>query len=151
MICDKNCKITDKNAHPWLWHSFMAINSIMETAKKKTLVLGASDDPSRYAYLALNQLRAKGHPVQAIGKKKATVLDVDIETEKREADDIDTVTLYLNRYNQKEYYDYIVSLHPKRIIFNPGTENEELEKLAKDNGIVPMQACTLVLLSTGQY
>ncbi|MGN6495097.1 MAG: CoA-binding protein [Agriterribacter sp.] len=123
----------------------------METAKKKTLVLGASDDPSRYAYLALNQLRAKGHPVQAIGKKKATVLDVDIETEKREADDIDTVTLYLNRYNQKEYYDYIVSLHPKRIIFNPGTENEELEKLAKDNGIVPMQACTLVLLSTGQY
>lgn len=129
----------------------MAIIGIMETAKKKTLILGASDDPSRYAYLALNQLRAKGHPVQAIGKKKATVLDVDIETEKRAVDDIDTVTLYLNRYNQKEYYDYIVSLHPKRIIFNPGTENEELEKLAKDNGIVPMQACTLVLLSTGQY
>lgn len=123
----------------------------METTKKKTLVLGASDDPSRYAYLALNQLRAKGHPVQAIGKKKGTVRDVDIETEKKAADDIDTVTLYLNRYNQKEYYDYIVSLHPKRIIFNPGTENEELEKLAKDNGIVPMHACTLVMLSTGQY
>lgn|SRR5689334_22170427 len=123
----------------------------METAKKKTLVLGASDDPSRYSYLALNQLRAKGHPVEAIGKKKARVGDIEIETEAKAVESIDTVTLYLNRYNQKQYYDYILSLHPKRIIFNPGAENEELEKLAEQNGIRPMHACTLVLLSTGQY
>lgn len=123
----------------------------METAKKKTLVLGASDDPSRYAFLALNQLRAKGYPVAAIGKKKSQVKDVDIETEKKQVTDVDTVTLYLNRFNQKEYYDYIISLQPRRIIFNPGTENPELEKLAEQHGIEAMHACTLVLLSTGQY
>ena len=65
--------------------------------------------------------------------------------------DVDTVTLYLNAQNQKQYYDYILGLHPKRIIFNPGAENEELEKLAKEQGIKPMEACTLVMLSTGQY
>ncbi|MBX2921529.1 MAG: CoA-binding protein [Chitinophagaceae bacterium] len=123
----------------------------MDTAKKKTLILGASDDPSRYSYLALNQLRAKGHPVEAIGKKKARVKDVAIETEKKYFDNIDTVTLYLNRHNQEAYYDYILSLHPRRIIFNPGAENPELEKLAGQNGISPVHACTLVLLSTGQY
>lgn len=123
----------------------------METAKKKTLILGASDNPSRYSFLALNQLREKGHPVEAIGKKKARVKDVDIETEKKHFDNIDTVTLYLNRHHQEAYYDYILSLHPRRIIFNPGAENPALEKLAEQNGITPVHACTLVLLSTGQY
>lgn len=66
-------------------------------------------------------------------------------------DDIDTVTLYLNPANQVPYYDYIISLKPKRIIFNPGTENDELESLANKNGIQTMEACTLVLLSTSQY
>ncbi|MBX3254054.1 MAG: CoA-binding protein [Chitinophagaceae bacterium] len=123
----------------------------METSKKKTLILGASDDPTRYSHLALNQLRAKGHPVEAIGRKKVRVKDVDVDTEKKAINDIDTVTIYLNPRNQEEYYDYILSLHPKRIIFNPGAENKELEKLATQNGIETMQACTLVLLSTGQY
>jgi len=118
---------------------------------KKTLVLGASDNPSRYSYLAINRLIKNGHPVVAVGKKQTSVAGVDVGKEKKEFDKVDTVTLYLNPLNQREYYDYIISLKPKRIIFNPGTENEELYKLAKENNIQTMEACTLVLLSTGQY
>lgn len=119
--------------------------------KKRTLVLGASDNPSRYSYLALQRLRANGHPVLAIGKRHSKVGDVTIETEKKILKNIDTVTLYLNPVHQKEYYNYIISLKPKRIIFNPGAENDELYDRAKENGIEPKEACTLVLLSTGQY
>lgn len=123
----------------------------MPAQMKKTLVLGASDNPQRYSYLAVNRLRSKGHPVVAIGKKPAKVGDVDVDTEKKDIPEVDTVTLYLNPRLQQQYYDYILSLHPKRIIFNPGAENPELERLARANGIEPMEACTLVLLSTGQY
>jgi predicted CoA-binding protein len=123
----------------------------MESIQKKTLVLGASDNPERYSYLAVNRLRSKGHPVIAIGMKKVKVADVEVETEKKYVENIDTVSLYLNPSHQQEYYDYILSLHPKRIIFNPGAENKELYDLAKANGIQPMEACTLVLLSTGQF
>ena len=123
----------------------------MSTEQKKTLVLGASDNPERYSYLAVNRLRTHGHPVVALGRKKAKVADVDIDTAKKDIPGVDTVTLYLNPANQKEYYDYILSLHPKRIIFNPGAENPELEALAQSKGIQPMEACTLVLLSTGQF
>jgi predicted CoA-binding protein len=119
--------------------------------KKKTLVLGASANPSRYSYLAMQKLHDHNHPVVAIGKKIATVGDITIEKEKKGFTDIDTVTLYLNPLHQQEYYDYIISLKPKRIIFNPGAENRELANLAKKNNIVPMDACTLVLLSTGRY
>lgn len=122
----------------------------MATAKK-TVVLGASDNPARYSFLAINKLRAHNHPVVAIGRKKSTVGDVNVQTEQQPAGDVDTVTLYLNPTHQKEYYDYILSLHPKRIIFNPGAENEELAAMAEKQGIQPMEACTLVLLSTGQY
>jgi len=120
-------------------------------ANKKTLVLGASPDPSRYSYLAVNALQAKGHDVTAIGKCTGKVGHVEIETQPKNIDGLDTVTLYLNAGNQKQYYDYIFSLHPKRIIFNPGAENEELAAMAKQKGILPQEACTLVLLSTGQY
>jgi predicted CoA-binding protein len=123
----------------------------MEQGKKKTLVLGASANPDRYSFLAINKLRKNGHPVIAVGKKKAAVGDVEIATGQEPADGVDTVTLYLNANNQKEYYDYILSLKPKRIIFNPGAENGELEALARANNIQPMEACTLVLLSTGQF
>ena len=97
---------------------------------KKTLVLGASDNPSRYSYLAVNRLRSHGHPVVAIGKKNTMVADVPIEKEKKDWRGIDTVTLYLNPTHQQQYYDYILSLKPKRIIFNPGAENDELADLA---------------------
>lgn len=120
-------------------------------AEKKTVVLGASDSPARYSYLAVNRLRRQGHPVVAIGKKPGKVADVDITKDKNPETGVDTVTLYLNPLHQKMYYDYIVSLNPKRIIFNPGTENEELAVLAEQHGIETMEACTLVLLSTGQY
>lgn len=118
---------------------------------KKTLVLGASANPTRYSYLAVNQLRAKGHEVMAIGKHTGKVNDVEITAQEMPIDDLDTITLYLNANNQKPYYDYIFSLNPKRIIFNPGAENPELELLAKEKNVLPMHACTLVLLSTGQY
>ena len=123
----------------------------MSTAKKTTLVLGASTNPSRYSNLAINRLKNNKFPVVAIGKKAGTVAGIPIIKEKFQWPDIDTVTLYLSRDHQKEYYDYIISLHPKRIIFNPGTENDELAELAIKNNIKPMEACTLVLLSTGQY
>ncbi|RXK58499.1 CoA-binding protein [Lacibacter luteus] len=118
---------------------------------KNTLVLGASDNSSRYSYLAVHKLRSKGHSVKGIGSHKGTVADVEIETEKLPHKEIDTVTLYINPTHQQEYYDYILSLKPKRIIFNPGTENPELEKLAQNSNIETVEACTLVLLSTGQY
>ena len=119
--------------------------------KKKTVVLGASDNPSRYSYMAINSLQQHGHDVVAIGKKDGKVGETVITKEHPLAKNVDTVTLYLNPTHQKSYYDYILSLQPKRIIFNPGAENEELKKLAKEHNIQPMEACTLVLLSTHQY
>jgi predicted CoA-binding protein len=120
-------------------------------ANKKTLLLGASSNPSRYSYLAINSLQKKGHDVIAIGSRPGKVGNIEIETQHKEIDNIDTVTLYLNASNQKQYYDYIISLQPKRIIFNPGAENEDLAALSKQHNILTMEACTLVLLSTGQY
>jgi predicted CoA-binding protein len=123
----------------------------MPTTSKKTLVLGASDNPGRYSYLAMARLRGKGHPVVAIGSKQATVGDVEIGTDQQPLTGVDTVTLYLSPLHQQQYYDYILSLHPRRVIFNPGAENPELATLAQENGIEPVEACTLVMLSTGQY
>jgi uncharacterized protein len=120
-------------------------------AAKKTLVLGASENPERYSNLAVKKLLANNHPVIAWSKRKGSIGTTVFETEKKPFDNIDTVTLYVNPTHQKEYYDYIFSLHPKRIIFNPGTENEELVELAQREGIATQEACTLVLLSTGQY
>jgi predicted CoA-binding protein len=119
--------------------------------KKKTVVLGASSNPARYSYLAVQRLRAHNHPVVAIGRRVGQVADVDISKEYQLENDVDTITLYLNPKNQVEYYNYILSLHPKRIIFNPGTENDELIRKAKENNIKPVIGCTLVMLSTGQY
>jgi predicted CoA-binding protein len=119
--------------------------------QKKTLVLGASTNPERYSYLAVQRLNAHDHPVVAIGKHEGTIGNTEIITAHPKLHGIDTVTLYLNRAHQKEYYNYIISLKPKRIIFNPGAENEELARLALLNHIQPVEACTLVMLSTGQY
>lgn len=119
--------------------------------QKKTLVMGASDNPQRYSYLAVHRLLSHNHPVVAMGKTKGVVKGIEISNEKEIYNDVDTVTLYLNPANQKQFYDYILSLNPKRIIFNPGTENNELASLARNNGINVLEACTLVMLSTGQY
>lgn len=119
--------------------------------QKKTLVIGASENPERYSNKAIRSLRMHGHPVVAIGLREGQVADVHFSKEQIVFEDIDTVTLYLNPQRQVACYNYILSLKPKRIIFNPGTENPELERLAAQQDIATMQACTLVLLSTGQY
>ena len=119
--------------------------------KKKTLVIGASENPERYSNLAVQKLTAHQHPVVAIGLKKGSIGNIEIESQQIPFNDVDTVTLYINPSRQPVYYDYIFSLHPKRIIFNPGTENEEFAEQAKQKGIITQEACTLVLLSTGQY
>ncbi|WP_313114567.1 CoA-binding protein [Aequorivita sediminis] len=118
---------------------------------KKTLVLGASLKPNRYSNLAINRLVNHNHSVEAIGLKEGEVAGVNIVTEKKDFKDIDTVTLYLNPKRQEEYYNYIISLKPKRVIFNPGTENPEFYTLLKENNIESEVACTLVLLGTNQY
>jgi predicted CoA-binding protein len=120
-------------------------------AAKKTLVLGASSNPSRYSYLAMNRLKAHQHPVVAVGRREAEVAGISILKTPVSEEGIDTVTLYLNPTHQKEYYNYILGLNPRRIIFNPGTENPELMKLAREKSIEPVVACTLVMLATGQY
>ncbi|WP_411895412.1 CoA-binding protein [Winogradskyella sp. A2] len=119
--------------------------------KETTLVLGASIKPERYSNIAINRLRDKGYQVKAFGLKRGSVGDVTIDTELISYKDIDTVTLYLNPNRQKSYYDYIISLNPKRVIFNPGTENPEFYKLLEENAIETEVACTLVLLTTNQY
>jgi predicted CoA-binding protein len=119
--------------------------------KKTTLVLGASVNTDRYSNKAIQKLRANKIKVFAIGAKKGTVLDVDIVVEKLPFENIDTVTLYLNPTRQKEYYNYILELKPKRVIFNPGTENMEFVKLLNGDDIETEVACTLVLLSINQY
>ncbi|HEY2647606.1 MAG TPA: CoA-binding protein, partial [Puia sp.] len=122
----------------------------MPPTSKKTLVLGASANPSRYSYLAVNKLREHQHPVIAIGRTSAVVGDVPVQSETRPIQDLDTVTLYLNPANQKNYYNYILEQHPHRVIFNPGAENPEFEKILNGKGIQIVEACTLVLLATGQ-
>jgi predicted CoA-binding protein len=118
---------------------------------KKTVVLGATPDPSRYAYKAANMLTQYGHEIALVGIKKGQVAGKEILNGKPLIENVDTVTLYVGPQNQKDLYDYIFSLKPKRIIFNPGTENEELISLAKQHNIEPVIACTLVMLSVGDY
>ena len=119
--------------------------------KNKTLVIGASDNPARYSNMAIRRLRQYGYGVVAIGRKNTIVGDVLVENKPQIRNDIDTITLYINPTHQVEYYEYFLSLEPRRIIFNPGTENDELERLASEKGIQCDEACTLVLLGTGQY
>lgn len=118
---------------------------------KKTLVLGASTKPARYAFMAIEKLVEKGHSVLAIGQNAGEVAGIKIQTKAIPLKNIDTVSLYLNPTRQRDYYNYIVEAQPKRVIFNPGTENPEFYQLLKLNDIKVEIACTLVLLSTNQY
>ena len=118
---------------------------------KKTLIIGASDKPDRYAYKALHLLQSKGHKVEAIARRSMTISGVEVQKDKVQFEDIHTISLYLSAEFQPEYYDYILQLKPKRVIFNPGTENPELVELLKDNNIDYDIACTLVMLHTNQY
>ncbi len=122
------------------------------TPIKKTLVLGASPKPERFSNKAVRLLRKFGHPVVAVGLRDAVIEDVPIiRPEEVKEKDIHTVTLYLSPENQKAYYDFILSLQPKRVIFNPGTENPELQKLLEEKGIETVENCTLVMLRSGLF
>ncbi|WP_297514425.1 CoA-binding protein [Flavobacterium sp.] len=117
----------------------------------KTLVLGASNNPERYSYQALMRLQKHQHEVVAIGRKAAEVGSILIQEGLPVLEGVDTVTLYLNPTHQQGYYDYIIGLHPRRVIFNPGTENPMFYALLTSSGIQIEVACTLVLLATHQY
>ena len=117
----------------------------------KTLVIGASLKPSRFSHKAIQKLVANNHKVVAYGLRDGEVSGIKIDTELVEYSDIHTVTLYLNPSRQADFYDYIISLQPKRVIFNPGTENPEFYKLLAENNIENEVACTLVLLASNQY
>ncbi len=124
----------------------------METiTKNKTLIIGASTNPVRYAYRAAQQLLAHKHQIHLLGNSPGELFGKEISLSRQIYPDVDTVTLYLSARNQVDYYDYILSLKPRRVIFNPGTENPELQALLKKASIECQEACTLVLLSTGQY
>ena len=118
---------------------------------KKTVVIGASSNPDRYSNRAVRKLKDYGHEVVAVGLRKGEIDGVPIHADKPFVEDVDTVTMYVGPQNQPPLYDYILSLKPKRIIFNPGAENGELEKMAVEKGIEVEEACTLVLLSIGEY
>lgn len=118
---------------------------------KKTVVIGASEKQGRYAAIAINMLHNKGFEVVPVGLRTGQVFGFPILAGQPVIDNVHTVTLYIRPEVQKPMYDYILSLKPKRIIFNPGTENREFEKLATDQGIETLEACTLVMLSVGSY
>jgi uncharacterized protein len=118
---------------------------------KRTIVLGASEDPDRYSQMAIQRLAGKGHDVIAVGLTKGEIFGKKIYTPKDTFIDVDTITMYVGPRNQPFWYDFILSHNPKRIIFNPGAENPELEKMANEKGIETLNACTLVMLSIGNY
>ena len=118
---------------------------------KKTLIIGASVNPERYSYKAAEKLLAHNHEIYMIGNRPGVLFDCEISKEQKAYIDVDTVTMYVSAKNQTGYYDYIISLNPRRVLFNPGTENADFAKLLEKNGITTEEACTLVLLSTNAY
>lgn len=119
--------------------------------KKRTAVIGASENPERYAYKATISLQRHGHPVFPIGLKAGSINGESILLRDSQPEEIDTVTLYVGPAHQAAWKDYVFELQPKRIIFNPGTEGGVIEQEAQARGIECLPACTLVMLSTGQY
>lgn len=120
-------------------------------SNKKTLVLGASSNPEQYSHLAVKRLVQQGNDVVAIGKDSFNIGTISVVSTPEPFEQIHTVTLYLNPGRQEHYIDYILSLHPKRVIFNPGAENPAFEKRLISEGIEALEACTLVMLSAGTY
>lgn len=118
---------------------------------KKTLVLGASTNPLRYSNTAVKRLKQQGFEVVPVSNKTGDIDGIDILQGRPEVEDVHTVTLYMNPKRQQDYYDYILSLRPKRIIFNPGTENPEFIQKIREAGIEAIIACNLVMLATGEY
>ena len=120
-------------------------------SNKKTVVIGASENEDRYANRAVRKLKSHGHDVVALGLREGQIDGVKIHKDKPSVENVDTVTMYVGSQNQPPLYDYILSLKPKRIIFNPGAENPEFEGMAEEKGIEVVEACTLVMLSIGNF
>ena len=120
---------------------------------KKTVIIGASPNPSRYSYMAAEMLVRYNHEFVPVGVKKGELFGKQILSihERPIITDVDTITLYIGPLHQTEWYDYLMDIKPKRIIFNPGAENDELSALSANNKIENLEACTLVMLATGQY
>jgi predicted CoA-binding protein len=125
----------------------------MDKTSKKTVIVGASTNPSRYSFMAAERLVENDHEIVPIGVKSGEVFGVSILSigSKPLIGDVDTITLYIGPQHQPEHYEYLLSLKPKRVIFNPGTENAEFEKKVEESGAEALEACTLVMLSSGQY
>jgi uncharacterized protein len=120
---------------------------------KKTVIVGATTNTSRYAFMAAEMLHSYHHEIVLIGIKKGDVVGqpiLDIKLQPK-IEDVDTVTMYLGPQHQPEYYNYLLSLKPKRFIFNPGTENSDFEKMVEQSGAEAIDACTLVILRSNQY
>ena len=117
----------------------------------KTLVFGASPNPSRYSNIAIHRLVENKIETEAFGLRSGVVSGIEIKNKLEDFQDIDTVSLYLNPKRQQEYYQSIINMKPRRVIFNPGTENFEFQSLLEENDVEVEEACTLVLLATGQY
>lgn len=117
----------------------------------RVLVYGASTNPERYSFIATNLLQSKGHEVVLVGHRQGQINGVEIQSEKVKHTNVDTVTLYVGPKNQEGLLEYILDLQPRRVIFNPGTENKQLENACIQAGIQIEEACTLVLLHTGQF
>lgn len=118
---------------------------------KTTLVIGASENPMRYSHRVVKMLKAANIPITAIGMRRGEIDGVQIQTGFPEIKNVDTVTLYVSAQNQQQYYHYILSLKPQRVIFNPGAENPEFQKKIEEAGIEVLEACTLTMLSIGNY
>ncbi len=118
---------------------------------KKTVVIGASTNPERYSYKATERLKAHGHEVVPVGLKEGEIHGIQILKGTPAIAGVDTVTMYVGPQNQPAFYDYIIGLNPKRVVFNPGTENPEFQNRLQAKGIEPIEACTLVMLSVGNY
>ena len=120
--------------------------------KKKTMVFGASPNPSRYSHLAVRRLENNGIEVVALGRRAGQIGNTTIQTDYPDKiDQLHTISLYLGAKHQPEYYDYLLSLKPKRVLFNPGTENFDFVERLEKAGIEAEMACTLALLSIGAY
>ena len=123
----------------------------MDNPEKKTLVIGATEKPGRYANLAAHSLLRHGHAIELLGLKSGEIDGHAIQTGQPSLENVDTVTMYVGPRNQPDLYEYIKSLRPRRVIFNPGAENPEFQKQLQADGIEPIEACTLVMLSIGTY
>jgi predicted CoA-binding protein len=118
---------------------------------KLTIVLGASANPARYSFRAVERLTEYGYQVIAIGRREGSIGEIPIMTGMPEIENVHTISLYLSSDNQVQYYDFILRLCPRRIIFNPGTENRQLAEICREQGIEVVENCTLVMLSLHEF